>query len=49
LKPIKDEAKVDFGFVRWFSETEYLYNELMKYIDEHPNLWTELKNYPQQK
>ena len=44
LKPIVDEARVDMGYVRWFSETEYLYDELLRYLDKHPELWTELKN-----
>jgi len=44
LKPIVDEARVDMGYVRWFSEAEYLYDELLRYLDKHPELWTELKN-----
>jgi hypothetical protein len=44
LKPIMDEARVEMGYVRWFSETEYLYDELLRYLDKHPELWTELKN-----
>jgi hypothetical protein len=43
LLPIIDEARVDMGFVRWMSETEYLYDELMKYLDKHPELSTEMK------
>jgi len=43
LLPIIDEARVDMGFVRWMSETEYLYDELMKYLDKHPELSTEIK------
>ena len=49
LKPIVDEARVDMGYVRWFSETEYLYDELLRYLDKHPELWTELKNPPKPK
>ena len=43
LKPINEEARVDMGYVRWMSETEYLYDELLRYIDEHPELSTEFK------
>lgn len=46
LKPIKDEARADMNFIRWMSETEYLYNELLKYLDEHPELSTEFKRFP---
>ena len=49
LDPIKVDARSEMGFARWFSETEYLYVELLKYIDDHPELWTELKSYPQPK
>jgi hypothetical protein len=49
LKPIVDEARVDMGYVRWFSEAEYLYDELLRYLDKHPELWTELKNPPKTK
>ena len=44
LKPIKDEARVDMGYMRWMSETEYLYDELLRYLDKHPELSTEFKN-----
>jgi hypothetical protein len=46
LIPIKEDYRVEMGFVRWMSETEYLYNELMKYIDKHPELSTEMKRWP---
>jgi len=49
LKPIKDEARVDMGYVRWMSETEYLYDELLRYLDKHPELSTEYKKPPQPK
>jgi hypothetical protein len=49
LKPIKDEARVDLGFVRWMSETEYLYDELLRYLEEHPELSTEFKKAWQSK
>jgi hypothetical protein len=39
-KPIIDEGRRQSGYPRWLSESEYLYNELMKYIDEHPELKT---------
>ena len=28
------------GFPRWMSETEYLYGELMRYLEKHPELKT---------
>ena len=36
--PIADEVRVRYNRPRVGIETEYLYNELMKYIDEHPEL-----------
>jgi hypothetical protein len=36
--------RVNLGWVRWMSETEYLYDELLRYIREHPELATELRN-----
>jgi hypothetical protein len=41
--PIKNDAKVEFGFSRWMSETEYLYDELLKYLKVHPELDTRIK------
>ena len=38
--PILEEGRREFDSPRWYSETEYLYNELMKYIEEHPELKT---------
>jgi len=38
--PIIDEARLRFSFPRMMSEAERLYNELMKYLDEHPELKT---------
>ena len=38
--PYIDKWREDLGFPRLWSETEYLYDELMKYIDEHPELET---------
>jgi hypothetical protein len=36
--PIADEVRVRYNRPRVGIETEYLYNELMKYLDEHPEL-----------
>ena len=36
--PIIDEAREAFGSPRFYIETEYLYNQLMKYIEEHPEI-----------
>jgi hypothetical protein len=49
LKPIKDELRVMAGYVRWMSETEYLYDELLRYLGEHPELATEYRNPPKPK
>ena len=38
--PIVDDGRREFNLPRLHSETEYLYNELMKYIEEHPELRT---------
>ena len=35
-----EEGREKSKFRRWMSEAEYLYNELMKYIEEHPELQT---------
>jgi len=35
--PIIEEARKHFG-LRFYSETEYLYNELKKYVESHPEL-----------
>ena len=32
--------KVGGGRPQWYSKSEYLYNELMKYLEEHPELVT---------
>ena len=40
FEPIIDELREFHNYPRWMSETEYLYNELMKYLDEHPELKT---------
>ena len=36
--PIIDEIRVRDNFPRALSETEYLYDELMKYVKEHPEI-----------
>jgi hypothetical protein len=36
--PIIDEIRVRDGFPRILIETEYLYDELMKYVKEHPEI-----------
>jgi hypothetical protein len=38
--PIVEEGRIELNLPRWYSETEYLYNELMKYLEEHPELKT---------
>ena len=40
LDPIKEQIREHSYFPQWASETEYLYNELMKYLEEHPELKT---------
>jgi hypothetical protein len=40
LKPIAEEVRERTNYPRWCSETEYLYEELMKYISEHPEIKT---------
>jgi hypothetical protein len=39
-KPWIEEGREKSKFKRWMSESEYLYDELMKYIEEHPELKT---------
>jgi len=36
--PYLIEPTLHLLFARAFTETEYLYNELVKYLDEHPEL-----------
>ena len=36
----KTEIREYLGYSKWASETEYLYTELMKYYEEHPELAT---------
>lgn len=40
FEPIKEQIREHNNYPRWASETEYLYNELMKYLEEHPELKT---------
>ena len=37
-KAILEEGRERRNFNRWMSESEYLYNELMKYHEENPEL-----------
>ena len=39
-KPWIEEGREKTNLHRWHSEGEYLYNELMKYVEEHPELKT---------
>jgi len=43
-QPILEEGRASMGHFRWFSETEYLYNELIKYLKEHPELDSRIAN-----
>jgi hypothetical protein len=38
--PIVDDARKGMGFSRFLSESEYLYEELIKYLNAHPELQT---------
>lgn len=38
MKPTIDEGRRVLGMPRWMSETEYLYDELMRYLEKHPEL-----------
>ena len=40
IGPIEIESRKRFGHPRAFDDFEYLYNELMKYHEEHPELKT---------
>jgi hypothetical protein len=44
VKPIVYEGRKVMGFSRWFSETEFLYDELMKYLLNHPELDTRIEH-----
>ena len=38
-----EEGRKAVGHPRWFSEAEYLYGELMRYLGEHPELQTRIE------
>jgi hypothetical protein len=38
INPILDDGRRSMGYSRWASETEYLYDELMRYLQKHPEL-----------
>jgi len=40
IEPVIDEGRRAMGYPRWMSETEYLYDELMRYLEKHPELKT---------
>ena len=46
IMPILDDGRRAMGFRRWLSEAEYLYNELIRYIDQHPELDTRFERAP---
>jgi len=46
IMPILDDGRKAMGFRRWLSEAEYLYNELIKYTDLHPELDTRFERAP---
>lgn len=40
IEPFMSDVREIRAFPRYWAETEYLYNELMKYLEEHPELKT---------
>jgi len=38
IKPVLADGRRSMGYSRWASETEYLYDELMRYLQKHPEL-----------
>ena len=38
IKPILEDGRKSMDFSRWASETEFLYDELMRYLKKHPEL-----------
>ena len=46
IMPILDDGRRAMGFRRWLSEAEYLYNALIRYIDQHPELDTRFERAP---
>ena len=43
IVPVYEEGLKEMGFSRWLSESYYLYNELVKYLNEHPELNTRIE------
>jgi hypothetical protein len=41
-QPIIEDGRRLWGYRRWWSESEYLYNELIRYVKEHPELETRI-------
>jgi len=48
VQPVIEEARRATGFRRWYDGCEYLYDELMKYIMEHPELDTKIETQPRE-
>ena len=46
ILPTLDEGRRAMGFRRWLSESEYLYNALLIYVKEHPELDTRFERSP---
>jgi fibrillarin-like rRNA methylase len=44
IMPVLEEGRRAMGYRRWLSEIEYLYNELIRYIGEHPELDTRFES-----
>jgi hypothetical protein len=40
LKPVIGQWRIEMRYSRLGDETEYLYGELMRYMDQHPELKT---------
>jgi len=43
ILPFYDEAVKAMGFSRWLSESKFLYDELLRYHGEHPELATRVE------
>jgi hypothetical protein len=41
--PVLVDGRKAMGFKRWLSEGEYLYNELLSYLEKHPELDTTIE------
>jgi hypothetical protein len=46
ILPILDDGRKAMGFRRWLSEAEYLYRELIMYVEVHPELDTRVERVP---